>query len=193
MFLLRDIARTLLKKGNVLMKLSFTLNEQDIVNFNVFHFRNSKFTTRRRILFRFLIPIWVVVVFLFLNREQLDATSFLWNSPLFLFGIFWFLFSDKLYFWRLKNNVKNLLREGRNNGMIGVQNLDLSDDTLIVQNESGLFRHSLKSINRVEEGDGYLFLYVTSLSAIPIPLSVFKDSEKETFIRKIAEFSSHSV
>ncbi|WP_167882482.1 YcxB family protein [Leptospira gomenensis] len=175
------------------MKLSFTLNEQDIVNFNVFHFRNSKFTTRRRILFRFLIPIWVVVVFLFLNREQLDATSFLWNSPLFLFGIFWFLFSDKLYFWRLKNNVKNLLREGRNNGMIGVQNLDLSDDTLIVQNESGLFRHSLKSINRVEEGDGYLFLYVTSLSAIPIPLSVFKDSEKETFIRKIAEFSSHSV
>ncbi|MDV6235681.1 YcxB family protein [Leptospira ellisii] len=172
------------------MKLTFTLNEQDIVNFNVYHFRNSKFTTKRRVLLRFLIPIWVVAVFLFLNRERLDATSFLWNSPLFLFGVLWFLFSDKLYFWRLKNNVKSLLREGRNNGMIGIQNLELSGDTLVVENESGVFRHSLKAIDRVEEGDGYLFLYVTSLSAIPIPLNVFQDAEKDRFIGKIREFSS---
>lgn len=167
------------------MKLNFSLNEQDVINFNLYHFRNSKFTQRRLFFLRLLIPVWAVLVFLFLNRSNLDLTSILWNSPLFAFGILWYFFSDKLYYWRLKNNVKNLLKEGRNQGMIGVQNVELTDEALIVENESGVFKHVLKAIHRLEEGDGYLFLYVTSLSAFIVPLHVFQNSEKESFVSAI--------
>ncbi|MCG6168814.1 YcxB family protein [Leptospira sp. FAT2] len=174
------------------MKLSFPLNEQDIINFNVYHFRNSKFTQRRLLLLRWLIPIWAIAVFFFLNREHLDLISILWNSPLFAIGILWFLFADKIYYWRLKNNVKNLLKEGRNNGMIGVQNLELTDDAILTENDSGSFRYSLEKIHRCEEGDGYLFLYVTSLSALIIPTNVFQNSDKDVFLQKVRNSSTNS-
>lgn len=168
------------------MKLVFTLSEQDIIHFNVYHFRNSKSSQKRRFLLRLLIPIWTIAVFFFLNREHLNLTSVLFNSPLFVFGILWFFFVERLYFWRLKMNVQSLLKEGRNNGMIGVQNLELIEGAILVENDSGSFRYSLEKIHRCAEDESYLYLYVTSLSALIVPIHVFQSpAEKENFLNRL--------
>ena len=167
------------------MKLSYELATEDIVSFNIYHFQNSKTAKKRRVIQRFFIPVWVIMIFLFFNIKNLNLVSITSNAPLLVFGILWFLFIDKYYFWRIKSNVEKLLQEDKNNGMIGKQNVEVRDELLVVENDSGLTQYKLETINKIDENEKYLFIYVTSVSAIVIPKKVFQNYEKDSFVKEL--------
>ncbi|MBM9577632.1 hypothetical protein JWG45_10755, partial [Leptospira sp. 201903070] len=115
------------------MQITYELTLEDIVNFNEYHFRHSKVSKKKRMIAKLIIPVWTLFVFLALNYTNLDEISFLFNIPIFLFAIVWFFLFDRLYFWRLRNNVDKMLREKENKGMIGKQKITLTDDLLLFE------------------------------------------------------------
>lgn len=176
------------KKGADRMQLDYELTIEDIVNFNLYHFRNSKTFKNKRILFRWIIPIWVILVHVYLNFDQSNGTILLYNIPIFLFGALWYFFYNRLYFWRVGVNLNKMLREGRNNGMIGKQKITLTDDSLNVETEFHSSRFKLGSINQIVETTEYIFLYLTSMSALVIPQPAFRNSKKDEFLEKVRIF-----
>ncbi|XDD49456.1 YcxB family protein [Leptospira sp. WS92.C1] len=175
------------------MQITYELTIEDIVNFNLYHFKHSKIFKKKRIILRWLIPIWVIVVYLYLNFDQIDTISLLYNIPVFLFGIVWYLFSDRFYFWRLRSNVKKMLQDNKNNGMLGRQTIDIKEDLFKVETDWSSSQFKLGSVNTIVETDQYLFLYLTSIHALIIPVNIFKNDEKEIFLKKMKTFISLTV
>ncbi|PJZ53295.1 YcxB family protein [Leptospira adleri] len=170
------------------MQITYELTLEDIINFNEYHFRNSKVSKRKRMIAKLIIPVWTLFVFWFLNRSQIDETSLLLNIPIFLFAFVWFFLFDRLYFWRLRSNVNKMLREKENKGMIGKQKITLTDDLLVFETSLSSAQFKLGSISELVETKDYLFLYVSSLSALIIPRSSFQNSDKEEFLKEIRRF-----
>ncbi|AOP34905.1 hypothetical protein A0128_14255 [Leptospira tipperaryensis] len=170
------------------MQINYELTLEDIVNFNEYHFRHSKISKRKRMIAKLIIPIWTLFVFLILNYRNLDETPLLFNIPIFLFAIAWFFFFDRLYFWRLRNNVDKMLREKENKGMIGKQKITLDGDLLVFETLYTSAQFKPGSISEVVETKDYLFLYVSSLSALIVPQGAFQASEKKEFLEKLQSF-----
>ncbi|WP_206698730.1 YcxB family protein [Leptospira stimsonii] len=85
-------------------------------------------------------------------------------------------------------NLNKMIREGRNNGMIGKQKITLTDDSLNVETEFHSSRFKLGSINQIVETTEYIFLYLTSMSALVIPQPAFRNSKKDEFLEKVRIF-----
>ncbi|MBM9502458.1 YcxB family protein [Leptospira sp. 201903071] len=170
------------------MQINYELALEDIINFNEYHFRHSKVSKKKRMIAKLVIPIWTLFVFLALNYATLDETSLFFNIPIFLFAIVWFFLFDRLYFWRLRNNVDKMLREKENKGMIGKQKITLTDDLLLFETLYTSAQFKPGSIGEVVETKDYFFLYVSSLSALIVPRSAFQNSEKEEFLKKLQAF-----
>ncbi len=170
------------------MQITYELTLEDIVNFNDYHFRHSKVSKKKRMIAKLIIPIWTLFVFLALNYTNLDEISFLFNIPIFLFAIAWFFLFDRLYFWRLRNNVDKMLREKENKGIIGKQKITLSNDQLLFETSFTSAQFKPGSISEVIETRDYFFLYVSSLNALIVPQSSIQASEKKEFLEKLQSF-----
>ncbi|MBW0432163.1 hypothetical protein DLM76_00870 [Leptospira yasudae] len=170
------------------MQIVYEITLDDIINFNDYHFRNSKLSRKKRFIVKLIIPIWTVLVFFVLNRNDISGISLLYNIPIFLFAVGWFFFYDRLYFWRLRKNVARMLLEKESKGMIGTHKITLTDDVLTFETSHSSSNFKLGSLTDVVETKEYLFLYVTSLSALIVPLSAFQNSEKEEFLKRIRSF-----
>ncbi|TGK22813.1 YcxB family protein [Leptospira stimsonii] len=173
------------------MQITYELTLEDIVNFNEYHFRHSEVSKKKRMIAKLIIPIWTLFVFLALNYtnlENIDEISFLLNIPIFIFAIAWFFLFDRLYFWRLRNNVDKMLREKENKGMIGKQKITLSKDQLLFETSFTSAQFKPGSISEVIETRDYFFLYVSSLNALIVPQGSFQASEKKEFLEKLQSF-----
>ncbi|MEI4619745.1 YcxB family protein [Bacillus cereus] len=92
-----------------------------------------------------------------------------------------------MYFYNhIERNIKKMLREGSYSNLLGKHNLQIIDEGIIETNSGGETKRNWKGIEKVEENEAYIFIYVSSMSANIVPKTAFaRENSKSEFMRKL--------
>jgi hypothetical protein len=168
------------------MKLSYTVSEDDYIQYSIFHYENSKAGKSQRKIFLVLL----VVGLLGLDYLMNGRISLTLMATLTIFCGIWFAFGKKLYRKFLAFLVKQQLSEGKRNEFTGFRTLELLRDTIRMVGEQRTVEVPYESVERLANDNERLYVYIGSMSAFIIPLSVFaNEEENQEFLRILKEKS----
>jgi hypothetical protein len=79
--------------------------------------------------------------------------------------------------------LRKATTEGDNKALLGHQTISLSPDNILVKTQSSESKYTWASINKIVQSDKYIFLYISSISAIAIPGKAFStENELQEFV-----------
>jgi hypothetical protein len=88
----------------------------------------------------------------------------------------------------MSKSVLAFIREGKANCFIGKQTLTLSDSFIENTDPNTLSQIKYSAIERIENGHGLFYIYISALQAYIVPESAFSDEEqKKTFFNILSE------
>ncbi|CAM3114981.1 YcxB family protein [Filibacter tadaridae] len=150
------------------MEVYYNLTEEDYINFNLYHVKNSKTGNRALKLQRFLSPLFFIVIAYIYSI--MSGIPFL---PLFItflvMSILWILFYPKYFYSLIARNTKKMIKEGKNDGLLGNHHLKITEEGLVDTSSHKETKVSWSGITRFKEDDSYFYLYNSSVSAYILP------------------------
>ncbi|MBE1555385.1 YcxB family protein [Sporosarcina limicola] len=150
------------------MEIDYELTEEDYLNFNMFHVKNSKTAMKSLAMQRFLTPI----VFLILSYvlSAMGDGSFIGLFITFsITGILWIIFYPKYFYSLIKRNTKKMIKEGKNDGLLGNHHLIMNDEGLVDSTSDRETKVTWSGIKNFKEDNDNLYLYTSSISSYILP------------------------
>ncbi len=97
-------------------------------------------------------------------------------------------------FWYFLNRIWPTLAQGAvkrsaQKGMFADTTITLRKDALFVQTSEGEGRMAWKSVERVEDDEGYIYLFMGGLNAFILPKRGFEDGASDAAIKQIRELT----
>ena len=146
------------------MKIKYNLTEEDYLEFNMFHVKNLKAVKRTLNLQRFLTPIFFIIASFVLSK--VGSMSFLEVFITFLVvSIIWVIFYPRYFYSYVIRNTKKMIKEGKNDGLLGEHYMVLSEDGIIDSTSNGETKVTWSGINTLSEDRQNIYLYNSSVSA----------------------------
>ncbi|TKC18034.1 YcxB family protein [Robertmurraya kyonggiensis] len=150
------------------MQIKYSLTEEDYLNFNLFHMKNSKTANKALKVQRYLIPIvYMVVAYVF--ARVLDGSYILSFSIFGIMGILWIIFYPKYHYNFVLRQVRKMITEGNNEGLLGEHLMTISEEGVHDANPQGETKVSWSGIQDLKEDEHYLYLYNSAVSAYILP------------------------
>jgi hypothetical protein len=150
------------------MEITYFLTEGDYLKFNIFHIKNSKTALRTLKMQRFLTPIVFIILSYVLSKVG--------NVPFFglfitflITSILWIIFYPKYFYSFVTRKTKKMIKEGKNDGLIGKHRMIISEKGITDSTSFGDSRISWSGIKSLKEDNYYFYLYNSSVSAYIIP------------------------
>jgi hypothetical protein len=180
------------------VKIRFETTIEDIVAFNRFHCENSPMWRRQRFVGSIVGPaIFAVVVFSasFVIANKLFAHD---DVALTVYGVVTVVLTVPaailLYFciqWNFSRNVESagrkLLAEGSNRSIIGWREMELVNNRLFVKLELIESSYDLRAIEKIVSDDRYTYVYVSSIQAFMIPMTLYPEDEYRQFVAELLD------
>ena len=159
------------------MEIKYNLTEDDYINFNMFHIRNSKSAMRSLKIQRFAVPIiYIILPFVFPNA--LDSTFIFTLITFFIVSILWVVFYPKYFYKSVNRRLKKMIKEGKNEGLIGEHKLITTVEGITDTTSYGETKVNWSGIKSLKEDSDYLYIYNSSVSAYILPKRDLKDVEQ---------------
>lgn len=174
------------------MKIRFETTIDDVMAFNRFHMANSP-TWRRQVWTQSLIIPGVFALlffFLFFVSDVGQAINVvMWPTAIMLVIVSigsvvfvrWFMSSS------LDSNTRKFLAEGRNRIMFGWREMELVNNRLVLKTELMESSLDLRAIEKIVRDENYTFVYIASVSAYMIPMTLYPEDEYREFVAHLIE------
>ncbi|AXI00115.1 YcxB family protein [Sporosarcina sp. PTS2304] len=150
------------------MEIEYELTEEDVIAFNLYHVKNSKVGKNSLQWQRFVSPM---IFFMF--AYFLSIFTDMEKGPLFLvFGltaILWVILYPKYFYFHITRQVRKMLKEGKNEGLIGQHIMKMNKTGITDQTQVGETKVQWSGIQRVIEDADYLYIYTSTISAYILP------------------------
>lgn len=164
------------------MQIQYELNLDDVAAYNWHHSRNSRTANRR---YR-LLSAWGILLCLFIA-----FTSTEWRaSSRIIFSIitsaFWLFVYPVLRRKAVERQARRLYSEGKNRDVIGNHILAIDKDGVTEISDVSESHIAWRGVEKIEENDKYVFLYIGSLIAHIIPKRAFLNKQEETEFTQLA-------
>jgi YcxB-like protein len=165
------------------MEINYNLTEEDYLNFNMFHVKNSKVVKRTLNMQRFLTPIIFIVASFVLSK--VGSMSFLGVFITFLVvSILWIIFYPRYFYSYVIRNTKKIIKEGKNDGLLGEHRMVLSEDGIIDSTSNSETKVTWLGIKTLSEDRQNIYLYNSSVSAYILPKRELDDvGEIKTYLK----------
>jgi hypothetical protein len=158
------------------MEINYRLTEEDYLKFNMFHINNSESANKSLKTQRFATPfVYIIFAYIFANIADIPFLYAL--IPFLIVGILWVIFYPKYFQSRILSQTKKMIREGKNEGLLGEHTMTLNEDGIVDSNPNGETKVNWSGIIKLTEDDSNLYLYNSSVSAYIIPKREVKDLE----------------
>ena len=159
------------------MQINYHLTEEDYLHFNLFHIKNSNTGRKALMIQRVLSPVmFVVIAFLF---SYITETPFLFMFiPMFILAILWLIFYPKYFYNTIIRQSKKMIKEGKNNGLLGEHTMMLTEDGLSDLNQKGETKVNWSGIEVFKEDNDYFYLYNSSVSSYILPKRALSDEQE---------------
>jgi hypothetical protein len=173
-----------------MFEFKISLNDDDFILFNQYHFLNSTLGKRTLLTLRFIIPFicFILVVIFFIAGSDLLFTI-IEAILLTISSILWVSDSKKLILNSIKIRIKKLKKEGRlpysNEGILKFDDESIHEITPSTENKTN---YSL--IEKIALTEKAIYIYFSSVQAYILPVTVFSE---ETEKLKFLEFINSKV
>lgn len=170
------------------MELEFELIEEDYINYNIDHAKKSSSVKKNIMTQRLLGPILFLTI-PFVIRRYTEIPLWYWLTLFGICSVVWIVFYPKYFNWEMTRRVKKMLKEGNNENIFIKRKITLSSQGILEISAIGETNIAWEKVEKVEETDEYIYIYISSISAHIIPKRVFKDeNEKQMFIKEIKKY-----
>ena len=171
------------------MQAQYQLTLDDIVAFSLHHARNSKRTRRRLRRIQAWGVLMALVVALMWPKWGLGLRTLFFAA----YALFFSLGYPAYYRWLVKRNTRKVYTEGQNKGSIGNHIIAIDAEGVTEISDVGESHVAWSGIEKIEENENYLFLYVGSLQAHIIPKQAFlNEGEAAEFLKLAQDYQSGS-
>lgn len=159
------------------MEIKYNLTEEDYLNFNMFHVKNSKTIKRTLNTQRFITPIiFIALPFIF---SKIGNTPFFGLFIAFLLvSIIWILFYPKFFYNSVIRNTRKIIKEGKNDGLLGEHHMILTEEGIVDSTPSGETKVTWSGIKAFKEDEHNIYLFNSSVSAYILPKRELHDVEE---------------
>jgi Tfp pilus assembly protein PilE len=166
----------MLKKENQ-MEIRYGLKEEDYLNFNMFHIKNSKTAIRALNMQRFLTPIIFIVLSYVLSKVG-NLSFFELFIAFLIVSILWVIFYPRYFYSYVIRNTKKMIKEGKNDGLLGEHHMILSEEGIIDSTSTSETKVTWSGIKTLSEDKDNIYLYNSSVSAYILPKRELDDVEE---------------
>jgi hypothetical protein len=150
------------------MEINYRLTEEDYLKFNLFHINNSESANKSLKTQRFATPfVYIIFAYIFANIADIPFLYAL--IPFLIVGILWVIFYPRYFQSRILSQTTKMIREGKNEGLLGEHTMTLSDEGIVDSNPNGETRVNWTGIIKLVEDESNLYVYISSVSAYIIP------------------------
>ena len=170
------------------MRIRFETTVEDIVAFNRFHLDHSPAIRRQRLILTLLGPAVLGLVAWF-DYQSNDEPEF-WIFAL-VFSAIWSIGFHFWFPWRTARNVRKLLSEGSNHSVLGWREMELVNNRLIVKLKLIDSSYDLCAIDKIVSNEKYTFVYISSLQAFLIPMTLYPEEEYRQFVAELLDAWDH--
>ncbi|MFP7298762.1 YcxB family protein [Neobacillus niacini] len=159
------------------MEIKYNLTEEDYLKFNMFHISHSESANKSLKTQRFATPfVYIIFAYIFANIADIP---FLYSLiPFLIVGILWVIFYPKYFQSRILSQTKKMIREGKNEGLLGEHTMILSEEGIVDSNTKGETKVHWSGIIKLVEDESNLYVYNSSVSAYIIPKRELNDVEE---------------
>lgn len=153
---------------------------QDYINFNLFHYKNSKSSRRIKYFLQFILPIYLLVFYLLPNLADrlIFSYFFMWA----VFSSVYITFIHYLLSSYLRLRVKILYAEGKKTQNIGTHKMTLDDEGITDESPNELTKINWEGISKISKDAHNIYIYTSAMNAFVIPLKYFNDTDRENEI-----------
>ena len=164
-------------------QFTYTMTEQDYLDFNMHYMKHSKNVKRQGIIMRIMFA--VIVLLLLINRLQKDDLIF----TLVFCGIIMLILQllvGPFMRWGVMHNIERMKKDGRL-AYDKVSTFIFEDDSVNETTPDSVSTLRYSIFQRVEPGENAVYLFISASSAYIIPYRVFSTVKQRdaflTFIR----------
>ena len=166
------------------MQIQFTNSIDDIVSFSWHHFRHSK-SLQRWYRIGFLVgPIFGAIYAVLFARWSLPSRIALALAV----AVAWAVWMWMYYRWWIPYSARKLTGEGKNKGLLGGHTITITEEGLTETTEVNESRSSWEGIEKIEENEQYIFIYISAYQAHVIPKCAFASEKGEREFIEQARF-----
>lgn len=175
------------------MEIDYYLSEEDYLNFNMFHVKNSKTAAKSLKLQRFLMPLFFIA-FAYVFSAIADVSFWGLFITFFILSILWVIFYPKYFYSIVNRQTKKMIQEGDNEGLLGKHYLVMTEEGITETTSSGETRVSWAGLKEFAEDDDNFYLYNSGLSAIILPKKAVPNVvEVREYIKRNADILANSL
>lgn len=160
------------------MEIEYNLTFEDIMAFNRYHHANSPTIQAQRLKGMLVVPACILLLYgivIALSDMPAWTAEKLWFIP--CVAIFYVLVYPRTFKKAVEKNVRLVLEEGSNKGVLGWHKVSLNADMITETTEYRQTSVKWEAIEKVVRGDGYLYVYHSSITAVVIPEGAFPNQD----------------
>jgi len=157
----------LIEKG-IFMEINYNLTEEDYLNFNMYHIKNSKTGKKALNTQRYISPLFFLLVSYVFSIIS-DIPFFIFFITFLAMSILWVIFYPKYFYSLIIRNTKKFIKEGKNDGLLGDHTMTMTDEGIVDISSNRETKVTWSGIDSFKEDNENLYLYNSSLSAYILP------------------------
>jgi len=154
------------------VEVEYEVTMEDMVEFNRYHMAHSPTVRRTLRSARLLASAAFVGIGILISVAEGTFTGL---AAFGLVSVLWFLLMPAFIVRRTIKNVRRMLSEGENRGLLGKCTLSIAVDGLRVVRETGESTFAWCAVERIVTSERHVYIYVGATSALVIPKDAFAD------------------
>ena len=170
------------------MKITFEVNKDDYINFNLYHLQNSKTHKKMFNILRYIIPIVFFILIYMIGTKIFNQPSIYWIIVAIIFSVLWILKYPKQYKRLIIKQTDKILNEGDNSSIFGRKTLEITDKFIEVKGEFTSEKVSLESIKEVKVYEDMILIYISGFMAHIIPRRYLDTETEKELIKQLNVF-----
>lgn len=165
-----------MNKTNAAITLTYSLTIDDIVAFNKHHLLNSPEAKKSWLAIRLVMFGLVVAATVFCAVKLGAKYSYYPAAGAFIGGVLYMLNMHKLIVFSTAKKLKKNFSKGNISTMIGPRRLTIANGTIEEVDEISTTKIELGLLERIEQTDQYIFIYISSIQAFVVPEHAFSNA-----------------
>lgn len=166
-----------------MLEYKVTLNDEDYLQLNKYHFLNSINGKKTLLAYRFVPPVifFMIVVILFVIDSDFELILFE-SIVMIIMSALWIAYSKKILFKNMKKEIERVKKEGK---------LPYSKDALLRFDDEGIHEITPNSenksqyslIEKIAVTENAIYIFISAVQAYILPVTTFSDeAEKLKFL-----------
>jgi hypothetical protein len=165
------------------MQIHYQLTLEDVLAFNWYHIRNSKRLRRGYYFNQACVILGALVATMFWSKGSFSLRLLVFLIAAAVGMVLYHLY----YEWWIRHSSKKLYAEGQNKGVLGNHILAIDSEGVLEISDVGESRTMWSGIEKIEENDQYVFIYVGALQAHIIPKRAFMSENEAARFSQLAQ------